>query len=130
MILLDTDVCIEILRGNTKVLEHLSLAQETACISFMTVAELYYGAEKSNQVEKNKTNIERFLLATVVWESTIHILKKFGELKAKLDKTGNLIEDADLFIAATSLTHCKYLVTGNVKHYQRIPELEIRNWIR
>lgn len=130
MILLDTDVCIELLRGNTKILEHLALARDTAGVSFMTVAELYYGAEKSNQVEKNKSNIEKFLLATVVLESSIQILKKFGELKSKLDKSGNLIEDADLFIAATSLSHCTYLVTGNTKHYNRIPELELRNWIR
>lgn len=125
-----TDICIELLRGNKKIIERIDSVQQTIAISFITVAELYYGAEKSNRIDKNKASIEKLLFALVILESTIEIEKKFGELKATLDKSGNLMEDADLFIASTCLENCDYLVTGNTKHYNRIKELEIQNWIR
>jgi len=41
---------------------------------------------------------------------------------------GNLIEDADLLIAATALRHWATLVTHNVRHFERIPGLNLSNW--
>ena len=49
MILMDTDICIELLRGNVNVIEKRLDHDEKVAISFMTVAELFYGAEKSNR---------------------------------------------------------------------------------
>lgn len=129
MILLDTDICIEILRGNKNVIEKAKNVYSNLNISFLTVAELYYGAEKSSNKIKNINLVEQFLLSIEIIESDLEICKKFGELKSKLEKNGNRIADADLFIASTALTKCEKLITGNVKHFQRLEELKIENWI-
>ena len=130
MILLDTGICIELLRGNKKVIDRRQGYEEKVAISFMSVAELYYGAEKSNSVGDNTKLIEAFLLTIEVIHSDLEILKKFGELKAVLGSTGKILADADIFIAATTLTKCNMLITGNVNHFRRIEELRLENWIR
>ena len=63
MILLDTDVCIEILRGNEQVIQKRDVCNGDMALSFISVAELYYGAEKSLNPVQNKLIIEEFLLS-------------------------------------------------------------------
>ena len=130
MILLDTDICIELLRGNFNVIERRQGYDEKVAISFMTVAELFYGAEKSNNKSKNTNLIAEFLLTVEIIHSDLEILIKFGNLKALLGRTGNILSDADIFIAATAIIKCNLLITGNVNHFKRIEELRIENWIR
>ena len=130
MILLDTDICIELLRGNFSVIERRQGYDETIAISFMTVAELFYGAEKSNNKSKNTNLIAEFFLTVEIIHSDFEILIKFGKLKAHLGKAGNILSDADIFIAATAIVKCNMLITGNVNHFKKIEELRIENWIR
>ena len=130
MILLDTDICIEILRGNNKILEKRIDSDERVAISFMTVAELYYGAERSKYRQKNINAIEEFLLSVDVINTDLEILKKFGELKSNLYKENILLPDADILIASVSLTKCTKLITGNTKHFNRFENLSLENWIR
>lgn len=129
MILFDTDICIEILRGNKQVISKRKNYDGIICISFISIAELYYGAEKSGK-KSNIFLIEKLLTTLEIINSDIEILKKFGELKCSLEKTGNRIADADLLIASTALTKCDKLITGNVKHFKRIKALKIEDWIR
>jgi tRNA(fMet)-specific endonuclease VapC len=131
MILLDTDTCVEILRGNPRVLKRRDehRAEETA-ICFMTAAELYYGAEFSNRPEENRRLVEGFLLSIAVIGSEASILKAFGSLKAALKRNGALLPDADILIAAATLEKARFLVTGNVKHFERVDGLRTMNWIR
>ena len=53
MILFDTDICIELLRGNKMIIEERKKYNGEIAISFMSVAELFYGAEKSSNKFKN-----------------------------------------------------------------------------
>lgn len=130
MILLDTDICIEILRGNEAVIEARDKSNDPVAISFMTVGELYYGATRSKNRVKNARIVEEFILSIQVINTDRAILKKFGELKAELYQHNQLLPDADILIAATSLIHCDKLITGNIKHFQRFQKLSIDNWIR
>ena len=130
MILLDTDICIELLRGNAKVIDKRQGYEEKVAISFMSVAELFYGAEKSDNSGKNSRLIEELLLTIEIIHSDMEIFRKFGELKAILGSAGNILADADILIAATTLAKCNMLITGNVNHFRRIEELRIENWIR
>ena len=75
-------------------------------------------------------NLKIFLLSVEIIESNYEISRKFGELKAHLEKKGKIIADADLFIASIALTKCERLITGNINHFKRIEELKIDNWIR
>ena len=96
----------------------------------MSVAELYYGAEKSGNFSKNNSLIEEFLFTIEIINSNMEIMKKFGQLKRKQKLLGFSIADADLFIAATTICSGEKLITGNLKHFIRIEELPIEDWIR
>jgi len=130
MILLDTDICIELLRGNQRIVEKRISYDERVAICFMTVAELYYGAERSKYTQKNINIIDEFLLSIDVINTDVEIMKKFGEIKTKLYNRNILLPDADILIASVALTKCTKLITGNVKHYNRFENLSIENWIK
>jgi tRNA(fMet)-specific endonuclease VapC len=128
VILFDTDTCIELLRGNKKVLSKRAAYAGDVCICFMAVGELFYGAENSAYPDANKLLIEKLLLTVPVIQTDVPILKRFGELKALLKKKNQLLPDADIFVAATALEKAEGLVTGNRKHFERISGLRIENW--
>ena len=130
MIVFNTDTCIEILRGNKTVIEKRKQYDGVIGISFMSVAELYYGAEKSGNYSKNNSLIEKFLFTIEIINSNLEIMKKFGQLKRKQELLGFTVADADLFIAATTICRGDKLITGNIKHFIRIEELLIEDWIR
>ncbi len=129
MILIDTDICIELLRGNKLVIEKRQNCDEQVSVSFMTVGELYYGAGRSTSRFKNINIVEEFLLSIDIIDSDLEILKKFGELKSVLHNKRNLLPDADILIASTVLTKCSKLITGNVKHFNRFENLTVENWL-
>jgi len=129
MIVLDTDVCIELLKGKEKVIKIRESIDDDIGISFMSIAELYYGAEKSTNQIKNYNEIEKLLLSMEIIQSDYRILKRFGKIKALLQKQGITLADADIFVAATTLETGTKLITGNVRHFERIPGLVIENWL-
>ncbi len=129
MILIDTDICIELLRGNNEVIDKRQSCDEQVSISFMTVGELYYGAERSTNRLKNKNVVDEFLLSIDIIDTDIEILTKFGELKANLYRNRFPLPDADILIASTALTKCTKLITGNSKHFNRFDSLTFENWL-
>jgi hypothetical protein len=64
----------------------------------------------SNNAKKNTKLIEEYLLTIEVVLSDLEILKKSGELKTVLRSAGNILSDADIFIAATTLAKCNMLI--------------------
>ncbi len=128
MILLDTDICIEILRGNEKVIERRKAVDDNVGLSFISIAELYYGSGISGNKAKNNSLIEQLLLSMIVFHSDFNICKKFGELKADLSSRAIILTDADIFIAATAIEKTDKLITGNIKHFQRFTELKLEDW--
>jgi tRNA(fMet)-specific endonuclease VapC len=128
MILLDTDVCIELLKGNKRILQRREQYDDPVGVCFMTIAELYYGAEKSKDPGKNMETIERLLLSVEIVQTDVPILKRFGMIKAQLQKKGEPIADADILIASATLEKAEKLITGNTKHFERIPGLSLESW--
>jgi tRNA(fMet)-specific endonuclease VapC len=53
----------------------------------------------------------------------------YGRLRAQLEREGRRIGEPDLRIAAIALARDLTLVTGNVRHFQRVPDLRIENWL-
>ena len=64
-----------------------------------------------------------------VIESDDAISRAFGNLKASFENAGLIIDDADMFIAACALVHGLTRVTNNTKHFKRIKELKLDNWM-
>ena len=128
MILLDTNICVRILRGDQSVLAHYLQHAGNIAISFMTVGELYSGVEKSPRPKENRKLIEEFLSVVPIVHSSDGVMRRFGALKAQVAGKGRIVEDADVMIAATALEMNAPLATGNVKHMSRFDGLEIRSW--
>jgi len=129
VILMDTNVCVGILRGNKTVLAHYLQHAGNVAVPFMVCGELHYGAAKSDRRRQNEQVVKEFLSVIPVIHSSDEILAKFGELKACLQRTGTPVEDADVLIAATALALNVPLATGNVKHMSRFPGLVIQDWL-
>jgi len=130
VIMLDTDTCIEMLRGNRQVLNKSSQYDGMICVSFMTVGELFYGASNSSKPDANNSLVEELLLTVETIESDFNIMKRFGEIKSNLKAKNMMLPDADIIIAGSVLEYCDMLVTGNTRHFQRIDGLQVENWIR
>jgi len=128
--LLDTNTCIAILRGHDAVIARRLETREQVVTTWINAAELHYGAAKSIAPEKNKAAVTGFL-------ETLHVLgldevaaRVFGEAKALLERRGERLADADLFIGAIAVANDATVVTGNRRHYARIPGVRIEDWIR
>jgi len=128
--LLDSDTCIGILRGRVEVLHRRAAETDEIATSWVSAAELFYGAAKSAHPEANSALVVRFLNTLPVLGPDLASARLFGALKARLAHSGRLVANADLFIAAIALSYGATLVTGNRKHYDRIPGLALENWLR
>ncbi|MBD9092400.1 MAG: type II toxin-antitoxin system VapC family toxin [Bacteroides oleiciplenus] len=127
--LLDSNICIYILRGKKGMREQLQrVGWDNCCISEMTVAELLYGAECSNEVEENKKEVISFCADIEIIPVGL-ALSEYAYQKAKLRKKGTLIDDLDLLIGSTAVATDCIMVTENVKHLNRIENIQIENWI-
>jgi tRNA(fMet)-specific endonuclease VapC len=130
MMVLDTDVCIEILRENRKVIEKRKNYSGELAVSFMTIAELRYGADYSGNPGGNHARVSRFLKSVQDIASCVDIADWFGKVKASLKRKHLLIPDADILVAATALSRGMPLVTGNTRHFSRIDGLALEDWTR
>ena len=125
--LLDTCTCIALIKEKQSVVEHIRQVGIDECkVSDITLAELYFGAFKSEREEHFEDVID---IMNLFEQYHINALKKYGEIRWELEKQGLRIGDMDMFIAATALEEDLILVTGNVKHFSRIPGLKIENWM-
>ncbi|MGN1234105.1 MAG: type II toxin-antitoxin system VapC family toxin [Candidatus Cryptobacteroides sp.] len=127
--LLDTNICVFFLRQKFGVGERMLQAGVSNCfISELTYAELLYGAECSDNPEKNKSLIARFLsrIRVIPIKDAIPL---FAKEKARLRKDGTLVEDFDLLIGTTAVKEGLTMVTENTRHFQNIDGIQLDNWV-
>jgi tRNA(fMet)-specific endonuclease VapC len=127
---LDSDTCIGILRGRGEVLARRAAERDEVVTTWVTAAELFFGAARSARPDENAALVQRFLATLDVLSPDLTSARLFGEVKARLATGGRIVADADLFIASLALAHGATLVTGNRRHYERIPGLVIEDWLR
>lgn len=127
--LVDTNIIIFFFRGKFDLKEKFKVAGIENCfISEITLAELKYGALCSQDPEKHLNKINRLLKdITVLPISTC--LDVFVKEKARLRKAGTMIDDFDLLIGATAMAGEFILVTNNVKHFNRLENIRIEDWV-
>lgn len=127
--LFDTDAISELLRPRplAPYVEWLEkVPREEQFTSAVVVGELYRGAYRSPARERHLANIEgRVLPAVTVLPYDAATARIFGEICARLEAAGTMLADADLQIAATAVHHGLDLVTGNLRHFERIPGLKV-----
>lgn len=129
--LLDTDICIYLIKQKpVQVLKKFqSIAAGDICISAITVAELFYGVEKSRYKTQNRAAIEQFLLSLVVINFDMGDAVEFGKIRNYLASKGTPIGPYDLLIAAQAVSRSLRLVTNNAREFSRIPGLTIEKWV-
>ena len=127
--LLDTNICIHFFLGKYGVTERFEAVQAENCaISEITLAELVFGAENSDNPKKNHRLIEQLLeLVTIlpIYDS----IMTYGKEKARLIKAGTMISDLDLFIGCTAVGNDLIMVTENTSEFERISGIRIENWV-
>jgi predicted nucleic acid-binding protein len=96
----------------------------------ITIAEVYYGIMKASNRNKLLNLFEAVLLprATIL-PFDFSAAKKYGVIRSFLEKQGTPLAHADLQIASIALSMNMTLITGNPKHFQRIPQLAVENWL-
>lgn len=110
--------------------EHIiNVGVENCSISEITLAELVYGAENSQNPKRHLEIITEFTeqMAVLPVYDAISI---YGKQKAQLRKAGQLISDFDLLIGATAIANDLIMVTENEKEFSRLENLKIENWVK
>jgi predicted nucleic acid-binding protein len=129
--LLDTDTLIYWLKGNKNIEEKaLTIGLDQLRYSIISHAELYFGAYNSEQKDKNLKAIQVVYQKLALVNFNPESAQLFGMIKADLKQQGNIILDADIMIASIALSNELTLVTNNEKHFNRIPKLNIQNWVK
>lgn len=133
MYLFDTDTVSNILKKTPS----MRLIRKLAAVPFdqqftttITVGEMVYGALKSGRADYFITKLEK-----LVWPN-IQILpfdesaaRIYGKLRSDTEKKGISLSEPDMRIASIALNKNLVVVTGNVKHFSKIPGIVVENWI-
>jgi tRNA(fMet)-specific endonuclease VapC len=128
--LLDTNIVIYVLKRRPKeVLEIFNRNASRMAISSITLSELIYGAEKSPNVDKNLEAIEEFVSHLDVLPYDVKASQHYGQIKAALEKRGEIIGENDIHIAAHAISQGLILVTNNLQEFKRVPNLARENWV-
>jgi tRNA(fMet)-specific endonuclease VapC len=128
--LLDTNIVIYVLKRRPReVLEVFNTNAKRMAISSITLAELIYGAEKSPNLDKNLEAIEEFISHLDVLSYDAKASQHFGQIKAALEKKGEIIGENDIHIAAHAISQGLILVTNNLREFKRVPNLALENWV-
>lgn len=127
--LLDTNICIYFLKGLFKLDKKIeNAATENCFVSEITIAELKFGAENSENQEKNRKTVDEFVRKFTIIP-IYNSLDVYAKEKARLRKKGTPLDDFDLLIGATAISNNLTLVTRNISDFERLEEIEIENWI-
>ncbi len=134
MYLLDTDILSNLMKRippSALVTRVARVPPEDQFTSSITLGELVYGAHRLR--ERTATLLERIedtLLPNLpVLPFDTAAARRYGELRAGLEQRGTPIGDADMRIAAIALARGLKVVTGNERHFRRVPGLEVENWL-
>ena len=128
--LLDTNIVIYVLKRRPReVLEIFNTNASRMAISSITLSELIYGAEKSHNVDKNLEAIEEFISHLDVLSYDAKASQHYGQIKAALEKKGEIIGENDIHISAHAISQGLILVTNNLREFKRVPNLALENWV-
>ena len=128
--LLDTNVCIQILKGTSDRIKSkiATIPNEKINIPSVVRYELFYGAYKSNNPEKTLSLITEFLDTFDTAEFNDDVAQICGKIRASLEKRGEPIGPYDLMIAATAMKSDYVLVSNNTREFHRIESIKLEDW--
>lgn len=123
MILLDTNILIEILKGDQATIDMVEGFSSPIFLSSISAMELYYGAMNKKEAKK----IERFISLF----KTVHLSQEISIKATNLIQTyakSHTLDIPDSLIASTAIIHSYKLVTYNVKDFRYIEGLNLHSY--
>lgn len=131
MYMLDTNVCIYVLKNRSEGLRHKFKVVKELCISVVTYAELCFGIENGAPALKSRRwqQLDVFTSLLLIEPMDETVGRNYGRLRAHLKSRGLPIGNNDLFIAAHAQSLGAVLVTNNQREFSRVPDLSVENWL-
>jgi tRNA(fMet)-specific endonuclease VapC len=129
--ILDTNVCIDVLRGRKKVVEKLGNCSPRECfISVVTEFELFQGADRAPEDRRSseREKVARFLSCLQILPFDSECARIAAAVNAQLLNRGTPVSITDVFIAATGLNYSWPVVTNNTRDFKRIDGLILEDW--
>ncbi len=131
MYCLDTNIVIDIFRGDVKLKQRLEFIQRLGIevsITFLSVAELYKGVYLSARKDESLLLVEDFLKNVISLNLSMKSCDLFGMDYGELKKKGKIVPEVDLLIASIAKAEGRIFVTRNEKHFKEIPDLKVEVW--
>jgi tRNA(fMet)-specific endonuclease VapC len=127
---LDTNIVIFCLRGKSPVAMRriINTPASSIKVPLQVKAELLHGAAKSAKPEAGRLAVSDFIRPFQVILPDDGILENYITARLALERAGTPISEADLWIAATALTHGGIMVTNNTGEFSRVPGLVAEDW--
>jgi len=93
------------------------------------MGELLYGAARrdSKKLSEQVRNLIRGAIAILPFDESA--AEVYGPLRAQLESDGEPLAEPDIRIASIALAHDLTVVTGNARHFTRVPGLSVENWL-
>jgi len=131
MYILDTNICIYVLKNHSDKLRHKFKAIKNIGISSVTYGELCYGIENGSSSLRGERWRQLDLFTQKIhidsWDEDA--ARHYGYIRALFKKQGAPIGNNDLLIASHARSINAVLVTNNVREFTRVPDLSIENWV-
>ncbi len=129
--MLDTNICIEIIRGRgVNALKRLmKCSTGEVGLSVITFSELEHGVWKSTSPQRNQQALYCFCAPLELLPFDCSAASAYGQLRASLEKAGKIIGPMDMLIAAHALASGSTLVTNNEREFRRVAGLAVENWL-
>ncbi|MDR2870371.1 MAG: PIN domain-containing protein [Deferribacteraceae bacterium] len=130
MILIDTNICIYMMKGISQVREQSkNYRAADMYISSISVAELLFGAAKSINPDSTRAKMYDYINRFNILDFSAKDALAYGNIRAYLTKRGEIIGPIDMLIAAQAIANDCKLITNNVRKFQRVPNLVFENWM-
>ena len=129
--MLDTDICIYIMKKKPIQIVQKFRMMDVADIgiSSVTLSELEYGVEKSENRDRNRFALTHFLAPLQIVSYDTRAAQQYGFIRSYLEKQGQPIGPLDTLIAAHALSLDCIVVTNNANEFRRVPNLTVENWM-
>lgn len=130
--LIDTNIWSALIRRSNSVLvERFSvLRPNRVFLSPIVLGELQLGYYKGDRTAKRRQVIEHIIANSQILTINAQVSAMYAQLRAELETAGTPIGPNDTWIAAEALHHKLVLVTDNVREFERVPKLNVENWLQ
>lgn len=129
--LLDTNICIYLIKKKPmSIIDKFNqYSVGDLGVSSITVAELFFGVQKSQHRKQNQAALMQFVSPLEIAEFDTDAAFKYGQIRAELERKGTPIGSLDTLIAGHAVSLGVSLVTNNEREFSRVPGLNVENWV-